>query len=164
MKFDKPKSLAAQWVTFNIEEDPANDAKFYLRPLTTPELHQVREYLYRDADGVERLSSAGAYRVIKLALLDWANVEDEDGNPWVFDSDWSKIFNALPIYMVDLLSLRAMFISTFTEEDQKKLLQRSKSEEIPEPSIANAANTEGTATKKTRRRTPSSRANQKTRG
>ena len=137
MKIIKPKSVSHRWIPLETEDSPDDNASFYVRTLTRPELRQLEDHLFTPPyDTTRVLTAEGERLAVRLGLLDWRNVQDEDGNVVMFSGIWQEVFEFLPPIIVKLLAYEIFMGSMWTEEDEKKSLPRSKSSATETPSTA----------------------------
>ena len=150
MQLKRPKAIENSWIVLETEEDSENNASFFVRTLTRPEMKRLRDYMYEPLNSTEkRLNAEGQYLAVRLGLLDWRNIQDEHGASLVFDGNWQNVFNLLPDYLIEMLAYEIWMRSFWTEDDEKKLSQQLKSAEIEKNSTATSVNSEDTATNQT---------------
>lgn len=78
------RGLAPTWYTPVSEEGSEDPARFKLKPLNRAELDMVFEGRTTDSEGNLILTARGIEHALRVGLVDWENVLDENDKPLKF--------------------------------------------------------------------------------
>ena len=104
--------LVPEWYTPESEKGEDDAARFKLKPLDSKEMVEIQSY-HTEAEGIR---PEGLYRALELSLLDWENVNDDQGKPLKCNRNNIK---RLPIEVVAECGGQAINISFLSEDDEK---------------------------------------------
>lgn len=105
--------LMPEWYTPVSETGAATPARFKLRPMTGPEILDLRAY-YIQSTG--KIMGKGALIVLSACMLDWENVSNEKGEPVQFAAD---NIETLPPAILNELANKLVMMSRLTETERK---------------------------------------------
>lgn len=75
------KGLAPEWFTPEDQENDDNPARYHLRPLKPPQIAKLQQHFNGETGAIGAL---GLYEAAKAGIVDWENVNDQEGDPMKF--------------------------------------------------------------------------------
>jgi len=105
--------LVPEWYTPISETGAATPARFKLRPMTGPEVLDLRAY-YMASTG--KILGRGAAQALAACMLDWENVTAEEGKPLQYSPD---NIEKLPAPIINELTNKLVMMSRLTETERK---------------------------------------------
>ena len=105
--------LLPEWYTPVSETGSTAPARFKLRPMTGPEVLDIRAYYIAET---RKITGSGVSQALASCLIDWENVTDDTGATLPYSQD---NISALPPQILQELVNKLVAISRLTEAERK---------------------------------------------
>lgn len=136
--------LAPYWYTPEEERGEPAAAQFKLKPLNGMQFIEVMHHGEMLPDGERFVTDySGLQLLLKYGLLDWKNIDAENGDPLPFSR---RNFEVLPAEILQEIGREIMRRSALAEADRKKSSSQLRSSATSPASTAPPASGDGTAT------------------
>ena len=110
------KNMSPDWYTPESEEDEEKPSKFKIKPLNGEQFMEVVADSETDRSGDIRLNGRGLKLALRYGIIDWENIEKENGIPLKFSVHNLKL---LPMEVLSDLASEIVNRSAMEDDETK---------------------------------------------
>ena len=104
--------LVPEWFTPDSQKGEDDPARFKVKPLDSKQMVEIQAH-HKESGGI---AAEGLYRAMEISILEWENVNDDNGKPLKCTRHNVK---AIPIEVIAEVGAHAISVSFLNEEDEK---------------------------------------------
>lgn len=113
MSLQLTKGLTPRWWTPDGQDDVEKPVEFQIRPLTGPQMLEIREHF--DVEE-QTIRPQGLLEATRVGLRDWRNVTNDKGDEEKYHK---SMIDRLPHDWIALIGAQVISDSVITQEDEK---------------------------------------------